>query len=70
MDVSVYNIDDKKYLLMNKQQYNDNTYLFLLNQDDDDDYLIRKVDKEDPSYLIPLDDENEVYELLKNVIEV
>ena len=70
MDVAVYTIDDKKYLLLNKQEYNDNTYLFLLNKDDEDDYLIRKVDKEDPNYLIPLDDENEVYELLKSVIEV
>ena len=70
MDVAVYTIDDKKYLLLNKQEYNDNTYLFLLNKEDEDDYLIRKVDKEDPNYLIPLDDENEVYDLLKNTIEV
>lgn len=70
MDVAVYTIDDKKYLLLNKKEYNDNTYLFLLNKEDEDDYLIRKVDKEDPNYLIPLDDENEVYDLLKNTIEV
>ena len=70
MDVAVYTIDDKKYLLLNKEEYNDNTYLFLLNKEDEDDYLIRKVDKEDPNYLIPLDDENEVYDLLKNTLEV
>ena len=70
MDVAVYTIDDNKYLLLNKIDFNDNTYLFLLNQEDQDDYLIRKVDKEDSNYLIPLDDENEVYELLKNTIEV
>ena len=28
MDVAVYTIDDKKYLLLNKKEYNDNTYLF------------------------------------------
>lgn len=70
MSIPVYSIDDKRYMLINKTELNDNMYLFLLNENDDDDYLIRKIDKENSDYLIPLDDENEVYEVLKTILEV
>ncbi|MBQ6476855.1 MAG: hypothetical protein IJI43_00215 [Bacilli bacterium] len=69
MDIPVYNIDDKQYLLIEQKEYNNNKYLFLLNKEDDDDYLIRKVDPDNKDFLIPLDNEDEVYEVLKNLVE-
>jgi len=70
MDVDVYTIDGNDYLLLKKEEYNNNTYFFLSNKDDEDDFLIRKIDNNDPNYLIPLDDEKEVLEIIKNFIQV
>lgn len=62
MEVNVYDIDDKVYMLMNELEDNNIHYMLLVNQDDEDDFLFRKVDGDD---LVPLDNEDEVVRVIQ-----
>lgn len=59
-DVEIYTIDDKEYMLLNKITKNEETYLYFSNVHEGNDFIIRKLDKEDNEYMIPLNDEDEV----------
>ena len=68
MDIPVYNIEGKQYLLMETKELNNNKYLFLLNKEDDEDYLIRKIDPDNKDLLIPLSSEQEVHDVLEALV--
>ncbi len=59
-EVPVYVIDDKEYFLLNKITKNLDTYLYFSNISEGNDYIIRKLNRDDPEIMLPLDDENEV----------
>lgn len=59
VEVDVYEIDGKDYLLINTIKAYGETYLYLSNESTEDDFIIRKVDKTNPEYIIPLDSEEE-----------
>ena len=69
MNVSYYDIDNKKYTILNDITIDNINYLLLVNLEDDGDVLIRKVDPSDDNYLIPLDNEDEVYKVLETIEE-
>lgn len=58
MDVKTIRIDDKTYIIVDKI-VEEETYFYLSNIDDTDDILVRKLDKENADYMIPLDDDSE-----------
>lgn len=62
VDVKVYNIDDKEYMVINELDDNDKHYLLLSNKEDEDDILFRKVDN---NSLVPLENEDEVVRVLQ-----
>lgn len=59
-EVEVYNINDKEYYLLNKITRDGDTYLYFSNISEGNDYIIRKLDRNNPDVMIPLDDEEEV----------
>ena len=69
MNVNYYDIDNKKYTILNDITIDKINYLLLVNLEDDGDILIRKVDPSDDNYLIPLDNEDEVYKVLETTEE-
>ena len=64
MEVKVFKIDDKDYYSLGELPIDDNIYYMLINKDDNDDVLVRKVTKDDPEHLSPLDNEEEVMNVL------
>ncbi len=69
MNVNYYDIDNKKYTIANDITIDKINYLLLVNLEDEDDVLLRKVDPSDDNYLIPLDNEDEVYKVLETIEE-
>ena len=59
-EADVYVINDKEYILLNKINNKENTYLYFSNISEGNDYIIRKLDLEDEDSMVPLDDEKEV----------
>lgn len=66
MLVNYYEIDDKDYLIINELDYNDNHYVYLINESDKDDMMVRKVINDT---LEPLDSEEELVEVMKLLIK-
>ncbi len=69
MNVNYYDIDNKKYTIANDITIDKINYLLLVNLEDEDDVLLRKVDPSDDNFLIPLDNEDEVYKVLETIEE-
>lgn len=69
MNVNYYDIDNKKYTIANDITIDNINYLLLVNLEDEGDVLLRKVDPSDDNYLIPLDNEDEVYKVLESIEE-
>lgn len=65
-ELDVVTINDQDYVVLKECTKNDKTYLYLSNINDDDDTLIRKVDENDNSTVVPLENENE-FELACNL---
>lgn len=65
-ELDVVTIDGVNYLILEKIDYNDNSYVYLSNVMDMNDTLIKKIDKNDSKVVVPLDDENE-FELACNL---
>lgn len=59
-DVEVYLINGKEYMLLNKVTKDKDTYLYFSNISQEGDYLIRKLNRNNPDEMIPLDSEDEV----------
>lgn len=55
MEIDVYTIDNKDYLLIDKIQQ----FLYLSNAKDDEDMMIRKIDETDETLLLPLENDEE-----------
>lgn len=58
MDIKTVKIDDKTYMIIDKI-VDEETFFYLSNINNTDDILVRKVDKENPDYMIPLKDDVE-----------
>ena len=65
-ELDVVTIDGVNYLVLEKIDYNDNSYVYLSNVMDMNDTLIKKIDKNDSKVVVSLDDENE-FELACNL---
>ena len=65
-ELDVVTIDGVNYLILEKIDYNDNSYVYLSNVMDMNDTLIKKIDINDSKVVVPLDDENE-FELACNL---
>ena len=65
-ELDVVTIDGVNYLILEKIDYNDNSYVYLSNVMDMNDTLIKKIDKNDSKVVVPLHDENE-FELACNL---
>ena len=63
IDVTIVNLDDKEYIVLDKIEIDKNMYYFLSNKDDKDDFLIQKQDKSG-EYLISLDNKDELNKAL------
>ena len=55
MNVDVYTFDNKNYLVLDTIQQ----YIYLSNEDDDSDMMIRKIDSNDDTTLLPLESDEE-----------
>ncbi len=60
MELDVYTIDNKNYLLIDKI----NNYLYLSNENDEEDTIILKEDITNNDNLLPLDNEEELQQAL------
>lgn len=60
MELDVYTIDNKSYLLIDKI----NNYLYLSNENDEEDTIILKEDITNNDNLLPLDNEEELQQAL------
>lgn len=67
MNIDYYDLDNKKYALVNEITIDNINYLLLANLEDEGDVLLRKVDPNDDNYLVPLDNEDEVYKVLETI---
>lgn len=66
MEVNVITLENEKdYIIIDTIEFNSNKYLFLSNKEDENDMCVRKIIlKENKEYLIKLDSENELEEVL------
>ena len=67
ISVGYYPIDNKIYLVLNKKEYQGNTYVFLANEMDSADVMIRKV--ENDNILKMLDNKEELINVLSLFIK-
>jgi len=70
--VEIIDIENKKYMVLNEIEDNGVTYIYLTNIKNPKDFLIQKTDKEDPDYLVNLDNEeefNKAFELFNKSLE-
>ncbi len=67
MEVRVYTIEDKEYILMNELDNNGIHYLLLVNPEDEEDMMFRK---EDGDRLLSLDNDEEFYRVLQLFDEI
>ncbi len=65
IEMEAYDVDGVEYICMKKIEHNVEVYLYLSNSDDLEDIMLRKIDKEDPDYIMPLKDEKEVLEVIQ-----
>ena len=68
MSFDTYEIDGKDYVLVNECDDGNNHYLYFKN--DDIPLMVKKVDPEDPNYILPLKDTKEVVYALSLLNEV
>ncbi len=64
--VKSYNIDGKKYIVVNELDYNNIHYLYLSNEENIKDIMLMKIID---GYLEPLDSEQEIKEVLKLLVK-
>lgn len=66
MEVNVITLENgNDYIIIDTIEYNNSKYLFLSNKEDENDMCVRKVIlKEEKEYLIKLESENELEEVL------
>lgn len=66
MEVNVITLENEnEYIIIDTIEFNNNKYLFLSNKEDETDMCVRKVlIKEEKEYLVKLDSENELEEIL------
>ncbi len=55
MDVEIYTFDDKDYIVFEKLQ----CYIYLINEKNSHDMMIRKMDANDDTMLLPLESDEE-----------
>ena len=70
--VEIIDIENKKYMVLNEIEDNGVTYIYLTNIKNPKDFLIQKTDKDDPDYLVNLDNEeefNKAFDLFNKSIE-
>ncbi|MBQ8132658.1 MAG: hypothetical protein IJ193_09215 [Bacilli bacterium] len=60
VNVDIYDIDGKEYMLLDRVTQKKNTYLYLSNVEEGNDYIIRKINPKNEEEMIPLDSEEEV----------
>ena len=60
VDVDIYDIDGKEYMLLERITQKNNTYLYLSNVAEGNDYIIRKLNPKNEEEMMPLADEKEV----------
>lgn len=66
MEVNVITLENGfEYIIIDTIEVNNNKYLFLSNKQDENDMCVRKIIiKEEKEYLVKLDTENELEEVL------
>ena len=64
--VNYYEIDNKNYLIVNEIYYNNNYYVYLINENDKDDIMVRRRVND---LLEPLDSEEELLNVMKLLIK-
>lgn len=60
VDVDIYDIDGKEYMLLDRVTQKNSTYLYLSNVEEGNDFIIRKINPKNEEEMIPLKDEEEV----------
>lgn len=60
VDVDIYDIDGKEYMLLDRITKKKSTYLYLSNIAEGNDFIIRKLNPKNEEEMIPLKDEEEV----------
>ena len=60
INVDIYDIDGKEYMLIDQVTQKENTYLYLSNVEEGNDFIIRKLNPENEEEMIPLENEEEV----------
>lgn len=62
--VKTYTFDNKDYVVVNEIDFNNNHYYYLSNYNKPGDVMLKKLVN---GYLEPLDDDNEIIEVLKTI---
>jgi hypothetical protein len=58
MNIETFNLDGEEYILVDEIDDGENYYMYFKN--DNVPLMVRKLDKNDEEYIIPLDDTKEV----------
>lgn len=62
--------DNKEYLVIDKIDSNDKAYIYLSNPDNSEDFCVRKeIEEDEKTFLVGLDNEEEVDAALKLFVE-
>lgn len=68
MEVDIITLENgNNYMVMEKQEFNNQQYLFLVNENNKSDFVIRKIVGDN---LVGLTDENELTNVLKRFINI
>ena len=64
--VNYFEIEGKDYIIINEIDYNNNHYVYLVNEQDETDIMIKRYNND---ILSPLESKEEVDELLKLLVK-
>ena len=69
-EIEIINIKGVNYIILDRITINNNTYVYLVNENDENDFFInKKVKKDDKDFLTGLDSEEEAKAAMQAYVE-
>ncbi len=69
-EIETVKIKGINYIILDRIDLNNNTYVYLVNEDDEEDFFVNKIiKKDDKDFLTGLDSEDEVKAVMQAYVE-
>lgn len=69
-EIETVKIKGINYIILDRIDLNNNTYVYLVNEDDEEDFFVNKIiKKDDKDFLTGLDSEDEVKAVIQAYVE-